>query len=159
MLLRGDAATPIRCAVADLKLKDGVMELRKLVVDTDSETIDGGGKILLAEKRYDLEFELHSKRPSLSAFGGPVQVDGTFAHPNVHRKGGPLLARVGAALGLSAVNPVAALLPLVDMGGETGASCKTLVHDTRAKLKDLKAADPRSNSTDGAPERAQKSGR
>jgi uncharacterized protein involved in outer membrane biogenesis len=141
LLVRSDANAPIQCAVGDLMVRDGVVDVRKLVINTDTDTIVGHGKIYLAKKQYDLELDLQTKRPTLFGFGGPVLVDGPWDHPNVHRKGGPMLARVGAALGLGVVNPVAALLPLVDIGGETGANCRKLVQQAQAKIGALKPDD------------------
>ena len=138
LLLRGDAASQIRCAASDFAIERGVMRVKTLVVDTDDETIVGRGAIDLPDQRYDLELESQSKTPSLLAYKGPVIVDGSFKHPNVHAKSGPLLARVGAAVGLAVINPVAALLPLVDVGGAAGVNCRALLTKTKGELKRLK---------------------
>jgi len=138
LLLRGEATSPIRCAATDLAVERGVMRVKTLVVDTDDETIVGRGAIDLPDQRYDLELESQSKTPSLLAYKGPVLVEGPFKHPNVHAKSGPLLARVGAAVGLAVINPAAALLPLVDIGGAAGVNCRALLTKTKGELKRLK---------------------
>jgi uncharacterized protein involved in outer membrane biogenesis len=138
LLLRGEAASPIRCAATDLAVERGVMRVKTLVVDTDDETIVGRGAIDLPDQRYDLELESQSKTPSLLAYKGPVLVEGPFKHPNVHAKSGPLLARVGAAIGLAVINPAAALLPLVDIGGAAGVNCRALLSKTKGELQRLK---------------------
>jgi len=138
LLFRGSATSPIRCAAADFGVERGIMRAKTLVVDTEDETIVGHGAIDLPDQRYDLEFESQSKTPSLLAYKGPVLVEGTFRHPNVHAKSGPLLARVGAAVGLAVLNPVAALLPLVDVGGAAGVSCRSMITKTKGELRKLK---------------------
>jgi len=72
-----------------------------------------------------------SKQPSLLALRGPIVIDGTFKAPSVHPAVGPVALRVGAAIGLGAVAPPLALLPLIDFGGAPDVDCRSLMQDAR----------------------------
>lgn len=135
LLLRGDANSPIRCVVADFIAENGVMDAKTLVVDTEAEKILGQGSIDFAKERYDLKLNAQSKRPSLIALRGPIVIDGSFKNPNVHPAVGPIVARVGTSLALGALNPLAALLPLIDFGGASDANCRALIAEASGNVQ------------------------
>ena len=136
LLLRGDANSPIRCVVADFVAKDGTLFARNLVMDTQTEKIVGEGSVDFSRERYDLTLNAHSKRPSVLALRGPILVDGSFKVPQVHPAAGPLVARVGASVALgAALSPVAALLPLIDVGGTADADCRGLMEDAKENVR------------------------
>ena len=145
LLLRGDANTPIRCMVADFVSENGVMDAKTLVIDTDAEKILGSGKVDFRQERYDLTFSAQSKRPSLIALRGPIVIDGTFKNPNVHPATGPIVARVGASVALGILNPLAALLPLIDLGGAQDADCRALIAEASANVKARTTAQKAAN--------------
>jgi uncharacterized protein involved in outer membrane biogenesis len=135
LLLRGDANSPIRCVVADFVADNGVMDAKTLVVDTEAEKILGQGSIDFAKERYDLKLNAQSKRPSLIALRGPIVIDGSFKNPNVHPAVGPIVARVGTSLALGALNPLAALLALIDFGGASDANCRALIAEASGNVQ------------------------
>jgi hypothetical protein len=49
----------------------------------------------------------------------------------VHPAAGPIAARVASSLALGALNPLAALLPLIDTGGNKDADCRGLMQEAR----------------------------
>jgi hypothetical protein len=51
----------------------------------------------------------------------PVRIHGSFAKPSFSLEKGPLAARLGAAALLSLLNPLAAILPLIDTGNSDEA--------------------------------------
>jgi uncharacterized protein involved in outer membrane biogenesis len=136
LLLRGDANTPIRCLVADFVFENGIADAKMLVVDTEAAKILGQGAIDFREERYDLELKAQSKRPSLLALRGPIEIDGSFKAPSVHPETGPVMARVGTSIALGVVNPLAALLPLIDFGGATDANCRALIAEASANVQE-----------------------
>src|SRR5206468_1769655 len=103
---------------------NGVMNAQTLVIDTEAAKILGEGKIDFRNEHYDLKLNAQSKRPSLIALRGPIVIDGTFKNPTVHPASGPVMARVGTSIGLGVLNPLAALLPLIDLGGASDANCR-----------------------------------
>ncbi len=135
LLLRGDANSPIRCVVANLVSENGVMEAKTLVIDTEAAKILGEGRIDFRDELYDLKLKAQSKRPSLIALRGPIVIDGSFKTPNVHPESGPIVARVGTSIALGALNPLAALLPLIDFGGASDANCQALIAEASANVQ------------------------
>ena len=136
LLLRGDTNSEIRCIVADFVAEDGTMFARRLVMDTEVEKIVGDGSIDFARERYDLTLDAKAKRPSIVALRGPIVVDGTFRSPRVHPAMGPVAARVGASVALgAALTPLAALLPLIDVGGHADADCGALIQEAQDNVE------------------------
>lgn len=141
LLLRGDANSPIRCVVADFVAKDGTLFARNLVMDTQAEKIVGEGKVDFSGERYDLALNAYSKRPSVLALRGPILIDGSFKAPRVHPAAGPLVTRLGASIALgAALTPVAALLPLIDVGGAGDADCRALMEDAEENVRSARPA-------------------
>jgi uncharacterized protein involved in outer membrane biogenesis len=141
LLLRGDANSPIRCVVADFVAKDGTLFARNLVMDTQAEKILGEGYVDFSGERYDLALNAHSKRLSVLALRGPILIDGSFKAPHVHPATGPVAARVGASVALgAALTPIAALLPLIDVGGTADADCRALMEDAEQKMRGARQA-------------------
>jgi uncharacterized protein involved in outer membrane biogenesis len=143
LLLKGDEKATIRCVVADFVAENGRMTARTLVIDTDAEKILGEGSIDFANERYDLTLNAQSKRPSLLALRGPIVVDGSFSSPKVHPAVGPIAARVASSLALGALNPLAALLPLIDTGGSKDADCRGLMQDAKENVRARRTAPSR----------------
>ena len=142
LLLRGDTNSEIHCIVADFVAEDGTMFARRLIMDTEVEKIVGDGSIDLARERYDLTLDAKSKRPSIVALRGPIVVDGTFRSPRVHPAVGPIAARVGASVALGvALTPLAALLPLIDVGGHADADCGALMKEATGQRRGARRGD------------------
>ena len=131
LLLGGDQTAEISCAITAVHVKNGVMEPDLLVADTSAELIKGEGSVDFRNEKYDLRLHADSKKPSLVALRGPVVIGGTFGQPNVHPAAGPVVARIGAAVGLGVLAPPLALLPLIDLGDAPDADCQRLYQDAR----------------------------
>jgi uncharacterized protein involved in outer membrane biogenesis len=132
LILRGDQTSEIRCAVASLRAQDGVMTPDLFVVDTSAVLITGEGSIDFGDERYDALLRAKSKKMSLIALRGPIVVQGTFKEPVVRPAIGPVALRVGAAIGLGAIAPPLALLPLIDFGGAPDVDCRSLMQTARS---------------------------
>jgi len=136
LLLGGDTSSQIHCIVADFVAKDGTMYAQRLVMDTDVEKVVGDGSVDFAQERYDLTLDAKSKRASILALRGPIVVHGTFKSPRVHPAAGPIAARVGASVALGvALTPIAALLPLIDVGGNADADCGALIDEAKDNVQ------------------------
>jgi len=131
LILRGDETAEVRCAVAALHSQRGIMTPDLFVIDTSAVVIEGAGSVDFREEKYDLTLKAKSKRPSILALRGPIVVGGTFKTPVVGPAIGPVAARVGAAIGLGALSPPLALLPLIDFGGAADVDCRALVEQAR----------------------------
>ncbi len=152
LMLQGDQTADIRCAVAAVHAKDGVVTPSFFVIDTSAVVINGDGNVDLREEKYDLALTSKSKHFSLLALRGPIQIGGTFKRPTVGPAPGPVAARVGAAVGLGFVAPPLALLPLIDFGGQSDVDCRSLMGQahvdtaTTERVKTPKSAKQRSPS-------------
>lgn len=121
VLLTGDEALPVPCAVADLVAHDGVLKPRTLVVDASDSVIWMDGTLSLAAETMDLRVVVAPRDFSPLALRTPLRVTGPFSAPAVTLARNPLTGKVGAALLLALVNPLAALLPMLDGGNTAGA--------------------------------------
>lgn len=117
-----ESGLPISCGVGDFAVGGGVAEVRSLGVDTPRTVVLGEGRIHLGEERYELTIDTKPKSTGLMALRAPVEVRGTFLDPDVGIDAGPLLLRGIAAVALYALTPPAALLALVETGGN-GEGC------------------------------------
>jgi len=153
LMLRGDQTAAIRCAVAALHSKSGVMSPELLTVDTSAVVINGEGQVDFHEETYDLMLKAASKRPSLLALRGPIVIRGTFKTPVVGPAAGPVMARVGAAIGLGSVAPPLALLPLIDFGGASDVDCRGLIEQANERAGTTARASPTPTSTRDRPAR------
>jgi uncharacterized protein involved in outer membrane biogenesis len=140
LLMRGgDEKAELRCGVAALSAKRGVLVPERMLVDSEVVLIDGTGSIDFANEKYDVRLDAHSKKPSLLALRGPVLISGTFKHPVVRPALGQAIARVGAAVGLGLLAPPLALLPLIDLGDAPDANCEALYRDVHMDTTNAKA--------------------
>ena len=130
--LTGDRPVKLRCGVADFAVKDGTMQANALVVDTQVTTLFGTGTIDLKTEALDLVLETRTKTTSPLSLQSPIYIRGNFAKPSVQIDKGRVLARAAGALGLGLVNPLLALLPLIDAGPGEDSDCGQLVRDARA---------------------------
>jgi AsmA protein len=130
--LSGDKLVKLRCAVADFGVKDGVMHTDALIFDTEVTTIIGSGSIDLGEEKLDLTLNQKTKNTSPLALRSPIYVRGSFAAPNVQVDKGQVALRGLGAVALGLVNPLLALIPLIDAGPGKDSDCGQLVRDARA---------------------------
>jgi uncharacterized protein involved in outer membrane biogenesis len=120
---RGDRKIPIRGAVGDFAVKDGVMTARALAFDTTDTIIVGEGTISLRDETLQLKLRPRPKDRSLLVFRSPLIVEGSFKAPKFH----PDYARVGLrgaiALALGSIAPPAALLATLELGPGEDSGC------------------------------------
>ena len=121
VMIKGDDALPVDCAVADLAAEQGVLRPRVLVLDTRDSTVWSEGSLSLANEALDLRLLVSPKDFSPLALRTPVHVRGSFADPAISVEKGPLATRVGAAALLALLNPLAAVIPFFDTGSDDDA--------------------------------------
>ncbi len=141
--LTGDKLIKLRCAVADFKVKSGTLHTDALVFDTAVTTLIGTGSIDMAQEQLDLTFNQKTKATSPLALRSPIYIRGSFAKPEVGVDQGRVVARALGAVALGMVNPLLALLPLIDAGPGKDSDCAQLVRDARALPQ---AASPKTGS-------------
>ncbi|BDT66607.1 hypothetical protein os1_07700 [Comamonadaceae bacterium OS-1] len=121
MLIKGDDALPVRCAVADLVAKDGSFRPKVMVVDTADSAVWVDGSLSLATEALDLRAVVVPKDFSPLSVRTPIKVQGTFSHPQVSLEKAPLAKKAAVSLLLALVNPLAAVIPWVDLGDADAA--------------------------------------
>ena len=114
--IKGDDALPVSCAVADLQVRQGQATPRLFVIDTADSTLLLDGSVSLATERLDLVMHVSPKDKTPLALRTPILIGGTFGAPSASLDKGPMARRLVPAAILAAVNPFAALLPLIDLG-------------------------------------------
>jgi len=122
VMIRGDNLLPVTCALADLVAERGVLRPRVLVLDTTDSVIWIDGTLSLAGEALDLRAVVTPRDFSPLALRTPLRVRGSFAAPEVSLEKGPLATKLAAGLLLALINPLAALIPLVDPGDNAAAT-------------------------------------
>lgn len=131
-LISKDKPVPVRCAVVDFGVTQGYAASRTLVFDTEDTNVAGEAKINFGRETFDVELLAHPKDPSPLAARTGVGVEGTFLEPRVTVQAGGLLARGAAAIGLGVLlGPVAALVPLIELGLGEDSPCGELIRDAQ----------------------------
>lgn len=148
LLIKGDDALPVQCSVADFVAEKGVLKPRALVLDTRDSTLWVDGSVSLASETLDLRVVTTPKDFSPLTLRTPVTLRGTFANPSVSVDKGRLAPRLGAAALLALVNPLAAIVPLIDLGNSAEArrdadACRALARRIAAAPLAAPASAPR----------------
>ena len=132
-LLSGDRSdTPIRCAVAEFGVANGVATARTGVIDTDVVLAKITGTINLGTEMLDLTIDGESKKPRLLRLWTPIRVRGPLTAPAVGVDAGSVVAQAGITGLLAAVvAPVAAVLGFVEPGLTGDADCGRLIAGAR----------------------------
>ncbi|NDP47017.1 MAG: AsmA family protein [Sulfuriferula multivorans] len=125
--LTGDETIQIHCGIADFSVKQGVMQANTLVLDTNIVRINGNGQVNLGNEQLDLTVVPKTKKLSLVALRTPINVKGSFAEPQVGLDKGKLAMRGLGAVALGAINPLLALMPLIDTGSGKDSDCERLI--------------------------------
>lgn len=112
--------------MADFKVNDGVMNTQAFVIDTPNATVAITGTINVAGRTLDLTIKPVSTGFNLFSAPVPVHITGGFADPNI-QVDNSLFLRGGAAILLGLINPLAALLPLINLGDDKAGQCSELL--------------------------------
>lgn len=131
--LLGDTNSKIECAIADFGIMNGNMATKTSLVDTDKNIITFVGNADFKDEKMDFKITPLPKERSVIVLRTPFYVTGTFANPNVRPDYGTLGARVGGAIALGVVNPLLAVLPLIETapGKDADADCTALLSKVR----------------------------
>ena len=130
--ITGDRLIKLRCAVADFNVKNGNMHADALIFDTEVTTIVGTGSIDLAHERLDLTLNQKTKNTSPLALRSPIYIRGNFVAPDVQVDKVRMAARGIGAVVLGFINPLLAVIPLIDLGPGKDSDCGQLVRDAKA---------------------------
>jgi AsmA family protein len=125
--LSGDKPIELRCAIADFGVKGGVMQTNAFVFDTAVVVINGEGTINLGTEEMDLKLGPKPKEKSLASLNSPLYIRGTFLQPEVSPDVGRMAAKGIGAIVMGALNPLLALVPLINEGPGKDSNCAKLI--------------------------------
>ncbi len=129
--LFGDKEVKLNCLAGDLPVRDGMMTVRTLMLDTEDALITVDGTIDMKREKLDLHVHPKSKGLRIISLRSPFYVVGTFKHPDVGVDKGVLALRAGSALALGLLAPVTGILPLINLDGDEQADCTHLLEQAR----------------------------
>jgi uncharacterized protein involved in outer membrane biogenesis len=142
-LLRGDQHVPVRCMVGHFEAVHGHLKPQPFILDTENAKVAMTGEIDLGTERLDLKLTAQPKDMSLVSLRGPIVIDGPFDSPSVRPDLKRAIARGAAAIALGIVaTPVAALVPLFEVGTAKDANCRAIVTQAKALIDQEPGAQP-----------------
>jgi uncharacterized protein involved in outer membrane biogenesis len=128
LLSKNDHQTDVRCAVADFRVHNGVMQADQIVLDTGVVLVNGQGDINLNSETINLSFTGKPKQFRLIRINAPIVVTGRLTSPSFGIKIGGAAVQAGVATALAAaINPLLVILPFVETGHAHDADCAGLV--------------------------------
>jgi hypothetical protein len=146
LLSKDPKETPLRCAVADFEVKNGVAQVSNAVFDTGVVRAQGKGSIDLKNETVDLRLDGKPKKPRILRVWAPITLKGTLLHPKPGVDAGKALPQIGLAAAVGAVfAPLAAILPFIEPGLAKDADCGALIAEAKtqgAPVKQAAAAPP-----------------
>lgn len=125
--LEGDEPVEIRCAIADFEVKNGVAQANALVFDTSVVNVGGGGSVNLKDEALDLTLKPDPKDKSVASLNSPLHVRGTFSQPKVGVDMKRIAVKGVGAVAMGILNPVLAILPLLNEGKGKDSNCAALI--------------------------------
>lgn len=132
----GDKQVQLNCLASDFDVKNGVADVRRFVLDTDSAVVNVAGNVSLASETLDLDIRPKTKGARVFSLRTPLYAKGTFKEPKVGPQKGPLALKAGAAVALATVvAPVAAILPLINVDRAPDTDCAAVMAEAKAVRK------------------------
>jgi len=112
-------------------VRDGVMNVKTLLLDTEDALIVVDGSIDMKHEQLDLNVHPRSKGLRIISLRSPLYVKGSFKNPDVGVNKGVLALRAGGAVALGLLAPVTAILPLINIDGDQKAECGQLLEEVK----------------------------
>jgi uncharacterized protein involved in outer membrane biogenesis len=152
LLFGGDRPTPIRCAAAAMDVRNGIGQLSTFVFDTEESRITATGGVDFRNERLDVTLRPEAKKPGLLSIRGPIHIQGTFRDPDF-MVAPQSIARGLGAIALGLVNPILALLPLIETGPGEDTNCRAILEPVKGAVRQS------GKSVDDAPKKDETVGR
>ncbi len=133
LLGKNQKQTDVRCAVADFRVHNGVLQAQRVVFDTGVVIVNGSGDVNLNDETLNLTFKGSSKQFRIFHLNTPLTIGGHLTSPafGVKPMGAIVQAGVGAALG-AVIFPPLAILPFIDPGLAHNADCASVLATAKA---------------------------
>ena len=140
LFVGGDKDIAVNCGGVAFRVKDGIGQSELFVIDTEQTRIDGSGTFNLKDERFDINVSPKPKKPGILSLRTPVHLYGSFRNPDYELDKGQLMLRAGGAVALALLNPLAALIPLIETGPGTNTDCARLLAPVQGATQQAKAA-------------------
>jgi uncharacterized protein involved in outer membrane biogenesis len=127
-LIGKDHTVKLRCAYTQLDVESGKAKAQSFVFDTTDTVVFATGGFNFADESLALEMKPEPKDFSPVTLRGPLEIKGTFKHPEFYPKPKQLLGRAAVAAALYAIAPPAALLALIETGPGENVDCGPAQH-------------------------------
>ncbi len=128
LFLGKDKSTKIRCGVADFNVKEGQLNSKTFVLDTNDSTLVGRIGIDLKEEKIDARLDAKPKDNSILSARIPITLSGNLKSPRIGLDSEKAGARSAAAIALGTLlSPFAALLAFIESGDAKDADCRALI--------------------------------
>ena len=128
----------LRCMIADLDMKKGLVSTDTLLLDTTEANVVGDGTVNLADERIDYRVRTQPKTFNIGSISAPIRIGGTLKQPRVRPEARSLGLRGGAAVALGIVaTPLAALLATIQPGTGKDQDCQGLLRSVRREADKL----------------------
>ncbi|WP_443749893.1 AsmA family protein [Asticcacaulis solisilvae] len=134
MLLSKDPhQTPVRCAIADFNIHNGVMQAQNITFDTGVVLVNGSGQVNLNDESMKFVFKGKPKKFRLVRINAPIIIGGHLSAPTFGINAGPAVVQGGLGAILSTVSAPLLALPFINGGGQKDADCGALMGEAQAK--------------------------
>ena len=148
--LKGDKEIDIRCVIADFGVKGGVAQTNALVFDTTVTNVSGAGTINLKTEEMDLTLKPTPKDSGIGSLRTPLHIKGTFSEPDIGPDMGKLAARGAGTIVMGIINPLLAIIPLIQEGKGKDSNCGELIAQATKSGKPAKQASDKQSPAAGA---------
>ncbi len=140
---RREDVTELNCAVARIRIEDGIASSDDLIIDTQRITIAASGTVDLESEELNLMFAPRPKRASLVSLTNPAHVTGTLAAPEVTATVLPLnrMAAAGSGLLAGLINPALLIFTFTQMGSGEVNPCEAAIEQAMAMKAKSKETD------------------
>ncbi len=142
--LVGDKQVKLNCMVTSFGVHRGLMQSRRILIDTDDAIVEVTGVIDLAQEQLDLTIKPKSKGLRVFSLRAPLYVRGSFKQARVSVDKGVVALKMGGALALAVLSPIAILIPLSNAGPGVNSECDKVLANARQSL--LQARPPISST-------------
>jgi AsmA family protein len=143
LFVGGDKDIAVNCGGIAFGVQNGIGQSQLFVIDTEQTRIDGSGTFSLKDEQFDLNVAPKPKKPGILSLRTPVHLYGSFRHPEFGLDKEKLALRAGSAVVLAIINPLTALIPLIETGPGKDTDCFRL-------LAPVQGAQQQASATSGA---------
>ena len=128
---RSGDRTSLNCLITGFRIKNGVADADRLLIDTGKITVTGSGQINLATEGIDLKLDPRPKDPALISLATRMRVTGTLAEHSAAPDAIDLAkdAATGLLLAVGELNPLAFVIPFVSIGTGVANPCQAELAD------------------------------